>query len=559
MTPDISLAMPADRPAIGFHRFGIPLFIILYAVLAIGGPIIFAVYDYYRTTGEAEEHVERQAQRLGRETADNVHAVDQALFAVIDIGRTLDPSGTRDGEALRRLQSRAEGMLAGDGLALVARDGKVLATSPEAERIAGAARQAAPAQGLTVETTGARNTWPVETVSMTRVTDDGIRAVAIVATRELLDLPDLVLWEEAGSASVWTRSGQLLGVASARSDATGAPTFPLDAPGAEAEPTNGGGRIETADDLAAWLPIANTDLIVTASLDRSMILWPWYIRCALVVLASLVLTAKAAVVYFLMRSKERERLRMTERLARAERLEALGSMAGGIAHDFRNFLMLCASLSQRLGREVGEAAQPTVRQMESALERGQSLARSLTSFARSGDFSLHEANPGALIRSMEPLLRQACGQRIDLRIQTAPDLWTCGLDPGQFDSAIVNLVVNARAAMPDGGRITIDARNVRGRPSPADPFGDYVLVSVEDTGQGMSSGVLKRAGEPYFTTKGESGSGIGLSQSFSFVRRIGGNLSVDSEEGKGTRVTLALRRFRVVAPGAARATAERPA
>ncbi|WGF87560.1 sensor histidine kinase [Marinivivus vitaminiproducens] len=537
----------ASEPPVALQRFGIPLFIVLYAVLAIGGPVIFAVYDYYRTTGAAEEHLTFQVERLARSATANLEEVDQTLGAVLAPGEPAERASPADeGRILQNLRDRVDLESTVAALAFQRADGRVVATSPEAGRVAGTVlRDLSPGGALSVEPLNDGGATPASTVAVARQAAGGASALALVPVEALADMRDLVLWDEAETVSAWTTRGALLAAASSRSGQASAPVFPT-LPGAEVQASpDVVATSDTAGNSVVWRSVAEGSLIVAAAVDRSVILWPWYLRSGLVVLASLVLTAKAAVVFWLLRSRERERRQMVERLARAERLEALGSMAGGIAHDFRNFLSLCGSLADRLGREVDGEAEPTLRQMEAALERGQSLTRSLTSFAKSGDFSLHEADPGALIRGIEPLLRQACGSRIDLRVTVALDLWTCGLDPGQFDSAIVNLVVNARAAMPEGGRITIGVRNFRGRPSPVDPSGEYVLIDVEDTGHGMPSNVLQRIGEPFFTTRtGEGGSGIGLSQSFSFVRRIGGNLTVESDEGKGTRVTLALRRFR---------------
>lgn len=241
-----------------------------------------------------------------------------------------------------------------------------------------------------------------------------------------------------------------------------------------------------------------------------------------------------------------QRIRTEEQLSHAQRLEAVGQLTGGIAHDFNNLLTVVSANLQILEDDL--AAQPeqleTIAIALRAVDRGAELTRKLLAFARRQQLSPHACDPKDLLEDVGVLLRRALGEAIDLQVSCPADMPRVFVDPGQLDSALVNLAINSRDAMPRGGRLHIGARvhEVEAGDATGDAKpGQYVVVAVRDTGFGMTPDVLARALEPFFTTKGQGkGSGLGLSMVYGFVTQSGGHLNIDSRLGYGTCVELYL-------------------
>jgi PAS domain S-box-containing protein len=244
-----------------------------------------------------------------------------------------------------------------------------------------------------------------------------------------------------------------------------------------------------------------------------------------------------------------ERKKIEEALSHARRLDAVGRLAGGVAHDINNLLAVIAG-----NLEVAEQRtqdQQTSRLMQRALEAvaaGTSFNRRLLSLAQRRKLEPHRLVLNSRVESMTKLLERTLGEEVELNARVAANLWEVNCDPGEIDSALVNLAMNARDAMPDGGRLEIATRNVTldARASKLHPDarpGDYVSISVTDTGTGMALEVLKRAMEPFFTTKDPGkGAGLGLSSVCSFVKQSGGFVTLASEQGRGATVSIYLPR-----------------
>jgi signal transduction histidine kinase/CheY-like chemotaxis protein len=234
-----------------------------------------------------------------------------------------------------------------------------------------------------------------------------------------------------------------------------------------------------------------------------------------------------------------------EQLAHAQRLEAMGQLTGGVAHDFNNLLMVVTSSMDIILRSPGNAqkVEKFARAALDACSRGQKMTQQLLTFARRQSATPETVDPNRVIAGLEDLLQRAIGPSIqivtDLGSATDPIL----VDKVQFESAILNLVVNARDAMPDGGNVIIRTENVVIDRSEAGGAGAgrYVKVTVKDFGSGMPDDVKTRAFDPFFTTKEVgSGSGLGLSQVYGFAKSVGGHVEIDSRLGLGTTVTLIL-------------------
>lgn len=237
-----------------------------------------------------------------------------------------------------------------------------------------------------------------------------------------------------------------------------------------------------------------------------------------------------------------------EQLHRAARLEAIGSLTGGIAHDFNNLLTIILGNVDELARneDLDRGVRQLAREARSAAFRGAELISRLLVFAREQDLDPKPVDVASLIYEMESLVRRTLATSITLTVQPEPATPPALVDPVQLESAILNLCVNAMQAMPDGGSLRIESRQVRkGDPdfplAPDLPSSEYVYIGVADDGPGMSQEVIDRAFEPFFTTKeASSGSGLGLSMVYGFVTQSGGHADIISRPKHGTRVRLFL-------------------
>lgn len=242
--------------------------------------------------------------------------------------------------------------------------------------------------------------------------------------------------------------------------------------------------------------------------------------------------------------------RSEEQIGHLQKLEAVGRLTGGISHDFNNLLMIIIGnlelLSENLESDPENA--DLVSAALSAATRGSELTRKLLTMSRRQPLEPTVLDLNALVESLTKLLARTIGSSIRIKLEPADKLWPCRVDPGQLESAIANLALNARDAMPDGGTLTFITANVRHEAdaAPARPglaTGDYVCLSVSDTGTGIPAGVLPMIFEPYFTTKESGkGTGLGLSTAYGFVRQSGGEITVYSEEGIGTTFHVYLPR-----------------
>jgi PAS domain S-box-containing protein len=238
-----------------------------------------------------------------------------------------------------------------------------------------------------------------------------------------------------------------------------------------------------------------------------------------------------------------ERARAEAALAQAQRLETVGRLTGGVAHDFNNLLTVVIGGLDMILKNPADTARVT-RLSEAALaagRRGERLTRQLLAFARRQELRPEIVDVCALIEQVEPLVRRAVDEAVELSVICEPDVGTSRLDAAQFEAALLNLVVNAADAVNGAGRIEIHARRrVLAAGEVQDlPAGDYVSVAVSDTGPGMSPEVVARAFEPFFTTKEVGkGTGLGLAQVYGFIRQVGGTAIIDSRPGKGASITL---------------------
>jgi len=242
------------------------------------------------------------------------------------------------------------------------------------------------------------------------------------------------------------------------------------------------------------------------------------------------------------------RRELEEELRQAHKMEAVGRLAGGVAHDFNNLLTgVLGNLDMLERRLKSEESLRRVRAARAAAERGARLTHQLLAFSRKQRLAPTPLDLNRLVSEASDMLFRTIGAIIRIETVLTDGLWPALVDPTQIELVLLNLAINARDAMPEGGRLTIRTANVSRADAPLDPPSDFVLISVSDTGQGMSDEVLRRAVEPFFTTKGPGkGSGLGLSMVHGVATQSGGGLHIDSRPGRGTTVSVYLPRARRV-------------
>jgi signal transduction histidine kinase len=227
-------------------------------------------------------------------------------------------------------------------------------------------------------------------------------------------------------------------------------------------------------------------------------------------------------------------------------MEALGQLTGGVAHDFNNLLtVLQGSLEMLSGRQQSDQLQARVDTALRTVERGERLTEQLLAFARRQPLTRETIDLNAELRRMAELLTRTVGSGIAIRTDLAPDLWPVDADATQLELAVINLAINARDAMPGGGRLGIRTFNravpPEGAPEKPTRAREFVSLEISDTGHGMPPDVAARAFEPFFTTKeAGKGTGLGLSMVYGFARQSGGSASIRTDVGRGTAVTLLL-------------------
>ncbi|WOH85286.1 ATP-binding protein [Bradyrhizobium sp. BEA-2-5] len=255
-----------------------------------------------------------------------------------------------------------------------------------------------------------------------------------------------------------------------------------------------------------------------------------------------------------MRAREveaaREQLEAEQKLRQVQKMEAVGQLTGGIAHDFNNMLAVITGLIDILAEAVEhDAALSSVTKMISdAAFRGAEVTKHLLAFSRQQPLQPREAYLNTLVQDTARLLRPSLGEQIEIDTALEPDAWSAFIDPNHMATALLNLAVNARDAMPDGGKLMLETSNVildevYAVANPDVRAGEYVMVAVSDTGGGIPAGIRDKVFEPFFTTKDTGkGTGLGLSMVYGFIKQSNGHLKIYSEEGHGTSIKLYLPR-----------------
>jgi PAS domain S-box-containing protein len=256
-----------------------------------------------------------------------------------------------------------------------------------------------------------------------------------------------------------------------------------------------------------------------------------------------------------------ERIKLETQLRQAQKMEAIGQLTGGVAHDFNNILTVIAGSIEILATAVAHDAQlgAIAKSIDDAAERGAQLTQRMLSFARRRALQARTVDLSEIVQGMAPILQRTLGEHIAVSVGCTENLWPAVADPSQLEDAILNLAVNARDAMPQGGRLVIETANVHldeyyANENVEVSAGDYAAVIVTDSGTGMPKEVIERAFDPFFTTKEVGrGTGLGLSMVYGFAKQSHGHVKIYSEVGHGTSVRLYLPRSSEASAGAAAA------
>lgn len=299
-------------------------------------------------------------------------------------------------------------------------------------------------------------------------------------------------------------------------------------------------RESAAVQTATVLAIA-AGLMFLAALAAAAV-WIFHIRQS---------TAELATAHRLLQESIAEREAAEQQIRQMQKAEAVGNLTGGIAHDFNNMLAVITSgigLAQKRLKRGQDGAEEFLAGALDGANRAAALVKRLLAFSRQQPLAPKPIDANKFVSGISELISRAIGEAIKVETILGGGLWHTHADPVQLESAILNLCVNARDAMPEGGRLTIETANCHlddryARLHPEVPAGQYVLIAVTDTGAGMTPEVIAKAFDPFFTTKEQSkGTGLGLSQVYGFVKQSGGHVKIYSEPGQGTTVKIYLPR-----------------
>lgn len=310
--------------------------------------------------------------------------------------------------------------------------------------------------------------------------------------------------------------------------------------------------LDLLDRIIGYQKVRGYDVYVVAGIEKAAIREQFW-RTALLRLAigiPIALSLLALSLHALRRAESyRDEVVRRETaeaaLKQGQRLEALGQLTGGVAHDFNNLLMVILGSAHRIKRTLSGDPRlaRSFQAIEEAVNRGSTLTRQLLSFSRRQPQDPVVVDLKFRLPQMQEMLQASLRGDIAVRTEIAPDLGRVKIDVNELDLALLNLAVNARDAMSAGGQLIVSARNVDASEAPPGMPGDYVAIAVQDTGCGIPKEILDRVFEPFFTTKEVGrGTGLGLSQVYGFARQSGGTATVESEQGRGTRVTVYLPR-----------------
>lgn len=547
----------------GSVRSAIPLapaVLLALGILLLGGLELRQTYDDAARRGE--ENARNLADVLAEQTERTFQAVDFTLLGIRDALAAAPGLPNNDARFRETLKQRLKDVPYVRALYVIGPDGFIAHDTdyPSTPRVSLAdrpyfkAHQEDPDLGLHVEQPLRSRSVGAWFVSFSRRIDGpdgsfGGIVVAAVEPRYFERFYGRLSVGDDGFIALLLRNGTLLARSPAAEEAIGK-SF------AAVEPLNthlprspqgifwGTSPIDGMTRVIGYRALDTVPAVVNVGLAQQTVLRPWHEHAIVVsISAAILLGLTGALIVLVQKSRRRDQAEQV-RLSRAQRLEGLGRIAGGIAHDLGNTIRIMQSTLRLLRPSLVERpdALSLVADADQALTGARSMIDRLLAFARRQELRPEVTALDERIAGFAAILRQAAGPRIALDLRLSAKGCAVRLDPVQLEATLLNLVLNARDAMPDGGSISVETKGI-GHPSDPGtgriPAADerWVQVTVTDTGIGMPPAVLERAFDPFFTTKGQ-GNGLGLSQVLGFVQQSSGDVDLDSQEGRGTTVRL---------------------
>lgn len=534
------------------------------AILGFAASGAFVYTERARVIANGRTAAARLSQLLEEQTLRTLQAVDLTLLGIVDtiaVTPALKPHDRAFEDALRRKRDqlpfvRALFVIGPDGFITQDTDFPTTPNVTLADRDYFRIHRDDPSAGLHIGpplVSRAVGTWFISMSRRLHSRDGEFRgiAVAAVSPRYFERFYERLHLVEGDTIALFHANGRLYSRTPYREEHVGASFVGLtlfqDQLPARPEGIYGGvSQLDGVRRIVSYRTVEGLPLVVVVGVAETPLLAGWRRTTIGALAGTSILVALAAAVLVLLARQIRQREAMRERLAQAQRLEALGRMTGGIAHDFGNVLSVIATNLDLVRRDAGRGPEPVEAAIR-AVQQGTRLGSQLLAFARRQNLIVEPRDANRLVSTLRPLLERAAGSSVDVSLDLADDLWPCFTDDVQLNAAILNLVINARDAMPRGKgviRITTRNRSITGGWSRrALPAGDYVEVAVADDGSGMPTDVLQHAAEPFYTTKrDDAGTGLGLSQVYGFAHQVGGGLHIESTVGAGTTVHLFFRR-----------------
>jgi signal transduction histidine kinase len=540
-------------------------------ILGFAASGAFVYNERARVIQNGRTSAARLSQLLEEQTLRTLQAVDLTLLGIVDaiaVTPALKPHDRAFEDALRRKRDQlpfvgALFVVGPDGFITQDTDFPATPSVTLADRDYFRIHRGDPSVGLYIGApliSRSVGTWFISLSRRLHSRDGAFRGIAVAAVkpRYFERFYERLRLVEGDSIALFHADGRLYSRIPYREEQVGASFLGLTLfrHHLPAEPEGiyrGASQLDGVSRIVSYRTVEGLPLVVVVGVAETPLLAGWR-RTAIGALAGTsVLVVLAGAVLVLLARQIRQREAMRERLTQTQRLEALGRMTGGIAHDFGNVLNVIATNLDLVRRDAGRGPAPVEAAIR-AVQQGTRLGSQLLAFARRQNLIVEPRDANRLVSTLRPLLEQAAGSSVDVSLDLTDDLWPCYTDDVQLNAAMLNLVINARDAMPRGKgviRITTRNRSVTGGWSRrALPAGDYVELTVADDGSGMPPDVLQHAAEPFYTTKGDgAGTGLGLSQVHGFAHQVGGGLHIESTVGAGTTVHLFFRRSAVACPG----------
>ena len=531
------------------------------ALLLACGILSLLAFELWRSHRIARQDVERNietlAHVLSEQTARTIQSIDLNLQSISAEFAGSAGLADNDSRFFTDLRKRLDSLPYARALFVIGADGFILQESdyPAPPRVSLADRAyfiahkensslglhiGAPLQSRSV------GTW---FVSLSRRIErpDGSFAGIVVAAMEPLYFEQFYrqLWVGSGTIALFLNNGTLLARSPSNEGVIGT-SF------ATVEPFSGLLRenaqgvfqarspIDGVQRIVGYRALENVPLVMLVTMNEAEAMQPWRSHMTVAMMGAAILLAMCAGIELLSRRHRFREERALARLAEAERLESIGRFAAGVAHDVGNLLRIVRSAVILLRPQTKDRpkAEGLLDQIDGTMTFGSELVNQLLSYSRTGHQELRSGDLNEFVSEALPMLRRASGPKVEIRALLAASRVMCRTDRAQFHAALLNLVLNARDAMPEGGTMSIKVSLLRADKKDQSAWGE---VSVCDEGAGMSKDILKQAFDPFFTTKEPGhGSGVGLSQVQAFADYNQGELEIASEEGKGTTIRLRL-------------------